>query len=271
MLNLNRIIDLQLDIYGKLLTKFQGMANSYSEYDDATLRLETKRGRTYHYIYYRGSGGKKGTRRAASPEQVRILQDRAYAAAYANELEKLCANLSLISNKANLPTPAEINALLRPAYRSSARTRTTNKTDEERAWLMQMEAFKRKHPSSLDAPTIKVYDNVFTRTRAEAFCMLLLDKYNITYIYECPIFANGKYRYPDFTLLINGKVFLWEHLGLIYDKDYYDKQLPKFNDYATIGYNIGSNLFLSFDGPDGDFDCVALENTLLSIINIAYM
>lgn len=267
MVNLEEIIKRKIALLENMLIRYRDIASSFGDTAGLALHHERKKNRIYYYIYDRSTH----TKHTASPDLVARLQNREYFKVYVHQLEKIYATLSAVANKVNLPTPAEINALLRPAYRSNARTRTTNKTDEERAWLMQMEAFKRKHPSSLDAPTIKVYDNVFTRTRAEAFCMLLLDKYNITYIYECPIFTNGKYRYPDFTLLINGKVFLWEHLGLIYDKDYYDKQLPKFNDYASIGYKIGSNLFLSFDGPDGDFDCVALENTLLSIINIAYM
>lgn len=253
-----------------MLASLKETLEGFSDLNGKTLWLEEKKGRKYFSVYQYDRDNHKRVKRRASNELVTRLQDRAYFEEYANQLEAFCSKTSDFISNAELPSPANVCASLKPAYRTDNRRIEDLKTDEERAWLIKMEAFKRKHPSKYEKPTGKASDSINTRSKAEAFCVGLLDKYKITYIYECPIFINGKYRYPDFILFINGKVFIWEHLGKIYDNDYFMKQFPKITEYASAGYILGSNLFLSFDGPDNTFDVVALENLLLSIINIAY-
>ena len=57
--------------------------------------------------------------------------------------------------------------------------------------------------------------------------------------------------FPDFTITLGGKAFIWEHFGLLSDEAYQRRTLAKLSVYQQNGFVPGHNLIMSFDRPDG--------------------
>ncbi len=82
---------------------------------------------------------------------------------------------------------------------------------------------------------------------------ILADKFflkGIPYKYECPLKIQGYgVIYPDFTLMnsITGKIFYWEHLGMMDNADYVEKVMKKLEGYMRNGILPGKQLILTYE------------------------
>ncbi len=54
---------------------------------------------------------------------------------------------------------------------------------------------------------------------------------------------------PDFTILNpqTGKVVFWEHLGMVDNAEYVEKNLKKFRDYEKTGIFLGEELLVTVE------------------------
>ncbi len=88
------------------------------------------------------------------------------------------------------------------------------------------------------------------RSKSEELIANLLYANGIAYRYECPVrIFNGELRYPDFTILNpqTGKVVFWEHLGMVDNAEYVEKNLKKFRDYEKTGIFLGEELLVTVE------------------------
>lgn len=88
------------------------------------------------------------------------------------------------------------------------------------------------------------------RSKSEVIIADLLNKNEIPYRYECPIYLKGVgVVYPDFmTLNIHTrKEIWWEHLGLMDDSSYVEKAIRKIASYEQNGIFPGENLILTYE------------------------
>ena len=88
------------------------------------------------------------------------------------------------------------------------------------------------------------------RSKSEVLIANSLIKNNIPYKYECPVLVgNGKYLYPDFTVLDikRRKQKYWEHLGKMSDISYIERNIRKLDDYRNVGIYLGINLFVTYE------------------------
>ncbi len=71
----------------------------------------------------------------------------------------------------------------------------------------------------------------------------------------------GVRRVPDFKIRRprDGKIFYWEHMGLVTDVAYHDKNIRKLKQYATIGINPWDNLIITFAQEDGGIDVKKID------------
>ena len=66
------------------------------------------------------------------------------------------------------------------------------------------------------------------RSKSEVIIANLLHQHGIFYEYEKDLYYDGNQRLsPDFTLIVNGKEYYWEHLGMIGKEDYDARWLKK--------------------------------------------
>lgn len=93
------------------------------------------------------------------------------------------------------------------------------------------------------------------RSKSEVIIANLLHQLGLEYFYEFPVEGTNGIRRPDFMVYDkDGKMLLWEHLGMLHDPEYKEKWERKLEWYADNGFVESENLFVTIDAPDGSFD-----------------
>ena len=75
------------------------------------------------------------------------------------------------------------------------------------------------------------------RSKQERFIANLLTSEGISFEYERKLSSwGGSFRYPDFTLFINGEQYYWEHWGMVDDYSYRQSIAKRIRWYREHGY-----------------------------------
>ena len=89
------------------------------------------------------------------------------------------------------------------------------------------------------------------RSKQERFVANLLTSEGISFEYERKLSSwDGSFRYPDFTLFINGEQYYWEHWGMVDDYSYRQYIAKKIEWYREHGYY--DYLIQTWGGGDRD-------------------
>ena len=95
--------------------------------------------------------------------------------------------------------------------------------------------------------------NERVRSKSELIIADELYRYGVPYRYEMPIVLDNwgssvTFR-PDFTVMNirNGKIFILEHLGMMDDMEYIEKNMRKLDIYERNGYLLGEKLLLTHE------------------------
>lgn len=84
----------------------------------------------------------------------------------------------------------------------------------------------------------KTLDGNHVRSKSEVIISNLLYQAGINYKYEEKLFyENDKWIEPDFTIVIESKVYYWEHVGMLGKEDYDLRWAEKLNVYRTCFKN----------------------------------
>lgn len=77
---------------------------------------------------------------------------------------------------------------------------------------------------------------VWVRSKSEVIIANILHRSNIDFQYEEKLYYNEtQWKEPDFTIRHNGKVWYWEHLGLLGNEQYDESWQAKLNVYKELG------------------------------------
>lgn len=120
------------------------------------------------------------------------------------------------------------------------------KTEELLKWAK--EKYDR-NPNYLEQLSQKVSDGSYVRSKSEAMIDLVLRLNKIPFRYECLLELGGVPYYPDFTIRhpITGKVFYWEHFGLMDEPEYCRKTFSKLQTYASFNIIPTINLITTYE------------------------
>jgi len=123
------------------------------------------------------------------------------------------------------------------------------KTDEQylHEWLDIIWTRKEIPP---DAPSFLTEKGEQVRSKSEVIIADILYKQNIPYRYEYPLFLNNfGMVHPDFTIMTfpDRKELYWEHLGMMDDQVYVERNVKKINAYIQNGLFPGEHLILTFE------------------------
>ncbi len=89
------------------------------------------------------------------------------------------------------------------------------------------------------------------RSKQERFVANLLTSEGVSFEYERELSSwDGSFRYPDFTLFINGELYYWEHWGMVDDYSYRQYIAKKIRWYREHGYY--DYLIQTWGGGDRD-------------------
>ena len=93
---------------------------------------------------------------------------------------------------------------------------------------------------------------------------MVLDSHGLEYKYEVALHINGRTIYPDFVIKRkrDGKIFIWEHFGLIFSEEYRQRMYRKMVDFHEAGFNPWDNLLMSFDSVEGSIDVDFIERMI---------
>ncbi len=97
------------------------------------------------------------------------------------------------------------------------------------------------------------------RSRAERKIANELYDRGISYLYEQSVSIHGKRILPDFIIFLNGKMIIWEHLGMLDIPEYAAKWKRKMLFYETIGFIEGVNLIVT---TEKTIDGLSIESVL---------
>ncbi len=88
------------------------------------------------------------------------------------------------------------------------------------------------------------------RSKTEIFIANTLNKHQVPYRYEAPLYLNGYGTiHPDFTVLNvkERKEYYWEHMGMMDNPDYCERALERINMYEQNGFYPGDGLILTHE------------------------
>ena len=107
-------------------------------------------------------------------------------------------------------------------------------------------------------------DGICVRSKSELVIYEYLKSHGVPFVYELPVQLDDHWRYPDFTLLrqSDSRIFLWEHLGLMKDPTYYQRNIRKISEYMAEDYLPFRDMIFSFDYEDGSIDLLELDRLL---------
>lgn len=121
--------------------------------------------------------------------------------------------------------------------------------DDEFVVAWEQEEYQRKEFRA-DAPEYYTDKGERVRSKSEILIANALNKYNIPYRYEYPLYLKGYGTiYPDFTVLNvrSRKEYYWEHMGMMDDSEYLEGALHRIDMYEKNDIFPGDKLILSHE------------------------
>lgn len=118
-------------------------------------------------------------------------------------------------------------------------------SSREAAWINNRKSANTYKTENLKYATSQ---GVMTRSKSERFIGNVLEERGVIYVPEPEVIIGGRTYYPDFMILREDETTaIWEHCGLMDDKDYAYKTLMKIEKYRSIGYVPTDNLIYTFE------------------------
>ena len=137
-----------------------------------------------------------------------------------------------------LTNKSEYGELLLPYFKT--------KSKELQDWLQ--EPFE-QNPQYSEILILKTVSGNPVRSKSEVIIDTLLYTNKIPFRYECALKLGRKTYYPDFTIKHprTGKIYYWEHFGMMDDEEYIKKACSKLQVYALNGIVPSVNLIMTFE------------------------
>lgn len=208
------------------------------------------------YIFAEGKRSRKevyiGAAEAAKVRNIKACEF------YARRLEVLRADKALLMEMASKFqgfAPWEIHKSLPQAYKDLPdECYVDSNCVDMQEWAKQR---YKKNPREMSNTSNITVTGEHVRSKGEVIIFDLLIHHQIPFRYECCIRLKteaGRYenRYPDFTFTTkSGEKIIWEHFGMMDNKEYRDDNFKKIYTYLLNGYVIGDNLILTSDAISG--------------------
>lgn len=130
------------------------------------------------------------------------------------------------------PSPAE-NLLSHPGYLPLLRPHFSP-TNSFKAWANSPYHTNPLYPEHL---VHKALSGNYVRSKSETIIDMVLYTHKIPFRYECSLQLGEAITYPDFTIMhpITGKLYYWEHFGLVDVTEYWQKAEAKLQLYRAHG------------------------------------
>ncbi len=132
---------------------------------------------------------------------------------------------------------------------------------ESERYIEWMNAPYDRNPIAPERLVHKTSFGLRVRSKSESLIATLLHTKGIPFRYECALQLGAVVVYPDFTILhpVTGKIFYYEHFGMMDNPDYRAKTHSKLQIYTSHGIIPTINLITSFETMDNPLDMDMVE------------
>ena len=158
------------------------------------------------------------------------------------------------------PNTCKAHSLLlkNPEYKDLLLPHFKPLSDELAEWSESPYDSNTKYPEQLIHKTIL---GKYLRSKSEVLIDTVLHKYKIPFRYEAVLKIGDSILYPDFTIRHpqTGKVFYWEHFGLMDDMNYIQNMSNKLRLYASNGIIPSINLITTYETQDAPLTIELVE------------
>lgn len=218
-----------------------------SHLPDGKLIVHQRKG---HYEFYCYQNQKQTYVAKSQKDFIGKLADRSYLTNFKqfaqNEIKAIKAYLS--AKDTNILTPVEYLEK-NPAISQIIAPKLFKGPADLKSWA---QAPYDQHGFYDKNLTISTAQGHLVRSKSECIIANELFTRGITYRYESVFYINGEQFRPDFEIYTaSGKHIIWEHLGLMNDKEYVRRVMKKIEAYIAAGFIPGVNLILTADEDKG--------------------
>jgi len=195
-----------------------------------------------HYYYERIGNLQKGITK--DPQRVKQLARKAYLL---RRLKHIESNYTLIKKQIKrfkTEEPKDIIKGMPSCYKSLPEFYFFHSTVQN-----QLDSISQGNVGHQNELIYLTDSGIRVRSKSERMIADALDKNKIPYRYEAELILGGYRKYPDFVIYrpSDGKVFLWEHFGLMDNEGYQKNTTEKIALYARHGFFPNDNLICTYE------------------------
>lgn len=165
------------------------------------------------------------------------------------------------------PAQQKLDKLLNDAgYMDLLSDYMCNFSEESSIWMKEDYPKNTSYPEALVHQTV---GGIMVRSKSESMIAISLAENGIPFRYENLLEIDGITVAPDFTIMhpITGKIFYWEHFGLIDNPKYLHEFTNKIKTYSTDGIYLGDNLIATFESQNNPLSYTTINNTINQFFN----
>lgn len=176
-------------------------------------------------------------------------------------LQKEISMLERYLKKHIEPSPRNILDSLPEKFRNLPEEMFFPRTRAAKAWQnmpYEKNDFPKEEKAHITSKGLRV------RSKSELIIAEMLDEFGIPYRYEMLLHFENMTFCPDFTININGKIYYWEHCGLMSDPNYRKHNLWKISQYEKMEIVPWDNLIITYDNEDGTINSAIIEAEIIN-------
>lgn len=212
-----------------------------------------------HCKWYRTDG----TNHTYIPKDQRALAEQLAAKKYHTlMLEDLQAEYRAV--QLYLKNHKEIRSqtlLQKPEYEKLLKSNFRPLSQELFDWMNESYEQNYNYPEQL---VHKTSSGILVRSKSESLIVMFLYMNKIPFRYECKLSLNETIIYPDFTIRHpkNGKVYYWEHFGMMDQPAYAKKTCSKLQLYISHGIVPSMQLITTYENKEQPLSPEVVENII---------
>lgn len=253
-----------MSIYSQMLSKSLELEKQISDLRKQIKKLPTgklicARNGNY-YKWYRSTGKKKIYIPKKKRHLARQLAWKTYLSQLLEDKVKEKRAIQLYLNHYSDSHKAE-KLLHISEYRKLLEGHFVSVEEELEQWRRQHYEKNPKYPEHL---VHQSSSGNYVRSKSECLIDTMLYMKKIPFRYECALDLGEIKVYPDFTIRHpkNGKVYYWEHFGMMDNPDYAQNAFSKQRLYATHGIIPSRQLITTYETKEKPLDSNEIEKVI---------
>ncbi|SHI31773.1 hypothetical protein [Pseudobutyrivibrio xylanivorans] len=261
MVSCRDLLEKQLNELDKLISKSNKNISKLENLPDYSVIVSISNGCKQYYLYDRTTG-KKEYANSKKMKLVKKIAQRDYELIVNKKLNVLRGRINRFLSGYHLDDIGKIYDDMHPVRRELL----VPFIEPDEAYIQRWLEENPDHQNDFYGNgKIATANGGYVRSKSERIIADLLDKYHVPYRYEPRLELVGRHIvYPDFMVLNvrKRKTLYWEHLGLLSEYSYAQKNFTKINDYEEGGLLLGKNLIITMETEEAPINTKLVEEKI---------